>query len=70
VDGPRWVDEDFWDPGFVDENVPGRLGLDNDPPDGMGLHLERLGGSPYHYPTATRSFTFKNPGYLIDGEQK
>ena len=32
-------------------------------PDGMGPNLERFGGTPYRYNTATRSFTFQNPGY-------
>lgn len=53
----------FWDPDFIDENTLGRLGLPWFQPDGPGPNLERFGGTPYHYNTATRSFTFTNPGY-------
>ncbi len=53
----------FWDVDFIDENTLGRLGLPWFQPDGKGPNLERFGGTPYDYNTATRSFTFANPGY-------
>lgn len=58
-----FVNDGFWDVDFIDETVLGGLGFDSYQPDGMGPNLERFGGSPYHYNVATRSFTFRNPGY-------
>jgi hypothetical protein len=58
-----FVNDGFWDVDFIDENTLGRLGIGRYQPDGMGPNLERFGGSPYHYNTATRAFTFANPGY-------
>lgn len=58
-----FVDDGFWDPDFIDENTLGRLGIPRYQPDGMGPNLERFGGQPYRYNTATLSFNFYNPGY-------
>lgn len=58
-----FVNDGFWDVDFIDENILGRLGSRRHQADGMGPNLERFGGQPYHYNTATRSFTFTNPGY-------
>lgn len=58
-----FVHDGFWDVDFIDENTLGRLGLPWFQPDGKGPNLERFGGTPYDYNTATRSFTFANPGY-------
>ena len=57
-----FVNDGYWDVDELDEAVLGGLGFDSYQPDGMGPNLER-GGDPYHYNTASRSFTFKNPGY-------
>lgn len=58
-----FVNDGFWDPDYIDEFAGRVTGLARWQPDGMGPNLERLGGQPYHYNTATRSFTFRNPGY-------
>ncbi|MBK9448538.1 MAG: hypothetical protein IPN95_03840 [Bacteroidetes bacterium] len=58
-----FVNDGFWDVDYIDETVLGGLGFDAYQPDGMGPNLERFGGTPYRYNTATRSFTFQNPGY-------
>jgi hypothetical protein len=54
----------FWDVDFVDEKLLGGLcGLSKYQADGKGPNLERMGGVPYSYLPATKSYTFKNPGY-------
>ncbi len=58
-----FVNDGFWDVDELDEAVLGGLGFDSYQPDGTGPNLERMGGTPYHYNTATRSYTFDNPGY-------
>ena len=58
-----FVNDGFWDVDFVSENTLGRLGIGRFQPDGRGPNLERAGGTPYAYNTATRSYTFRNPGY-------
>lgn len=51
----------FWDVDFIDERVLGSLGVQRYTPDGKGPNLERMGGTPYPYNTATRKVLFPNP---------
>lgn len=59
----EFVNDGFYDPDFISENILGRMGISSSKPDGLGPNLERLGGKPYMYIPSTFKITYPNPGY-------